>query len=111
MREYTGLARVDPHVVFYVLLPPLIFESAFAMDVHTFRKSTTQILVLAGPGMVLSTVMLAIMARFIFSYGWSWSTCMLFGSILRSALGGEEARAGEEGEEEKEPKNTTVARL
>ncbi len=30
---------IDPHLIMYVFLPTLIFEAAFAMDVHTFKKS------------------------------------------------------------------------
>jgi NhaP-type Na+/H+ or K+/H+ antiporter len=30
--------EIDPHVILFVFLPILIFEAAFAMDVHTFKK-------------------------------------------------------------------------
>ena len=55
-REYTSLARMDPHLILYIFMPTLIFESAFAMDVHTFKKMTSQIVVLAFPGMMLGAV-------------------------------------------------------
>jgi len=32
-------ANVDPHVILIVFLPTLIFESAFSIDFHVFRKS------------------------------------------------------------------------
>ncbi|HSH53340.1 MAG TPA: cation:proton antiporter, partial [Bacteroidales bacterium] len=31
--------HIDPHLILYIFLPTLIFEAAFAMDVHTFKKS------------------------------------------------------------------------
>lgn len=43
VQYYTTLTRMDPHLIFYIFLPPLIFHSAFAMDVHTFKKMTGQI--------------------------------------------------------------------
>ena len=36
-------ANVDPHVVLLIFLPTLIFESAFSMDVHVFRRSLWQV--------------------------------------------------------------------
>lgn len=29
---------MDPHLLLHVLLPPLLFESAFAIDYHVFEK-------------------------------------------------------------------------
>ena len=82
LKDYTTLAKIDPHLMLYIFLPILIFESAFAMDVHTFKKTVGQSLILAGPGMVLSAVLTAIMARYIFQYNWSWVVSLLFGTIL-----------------------------
>ena len=73
---------MDPHLMLYIFLPTLIFESAFVMDVHTFRKTIGQSLVLAGPGLILCTTLTALMGRYIFTYNWSWVTAMIFGVIL-----------------------------
>lgn len=53
LQSYTKMARMDPHLMLYVFLPTLIFESAFVMDVHILRRVFSQILLLAGPGMML----------------------------------------------------------
>ena len=52
------------------------------MDVHTFKKTVGQSLVLAGPGMVTSAVLTSVMARYLFNYNWPWTVCLLFGTIL-----------------------------
>lgn len=31
--------NLDPHLILYVMLPILIFEAAYALDVHVFKKS------------------------------------------------------------------------
>ena len=49
--QYTTIVSINPHVILHVFLPVLIFESAFAMDVHTFVKSGAQILLMAIPGL------------------------------------------------------------
>ena len=82
IHAYTSVARMDPHLMLYIFLPVLIFESAFAMDVHTFKKTVGQSLILAGPGMVTNAVLTSVMARYIFNYQWSWTVSLLFGTIL-----------------------------
>ena len=39
----TSVAHMNPHLLLHVFLPVLLFESAFAMDVHTFMKSFVQV--------------------------------------------------------------------
>eukprot|EP00041_Stephanoeca_diplocostata_P038262 m.1490213 g.1490213 ORF g.1490213 m.1490213 type:complete len:294 (+) comp25190_c0_seq55:665-1546(+) len=83
LQSYTKMARMDPHLMLYVFLPTLIFESAFVMDVHILKRVFSQILLLAGPGMMLGATMTAAMVRMTFStYAWSWWTCLMFGSIM-----------------------------
>ena len=54
LQEYIIIAQLDPHLMLLIFLPTLIFESAFVMDVHTFKKTIGQALTLAGPGLLLS---------------------------------------------------------
>ena len=35
--------HIKPEIILYVFLPTLIFEAAFELDVHTFKKSFLQI--------------------------------------------------------------------
>lgn len=51
LEKYTEMTRIDPHVILHVFLPILIFESAFAMDAHTFVRCFAQCLILAVPGL------------------------------------------------------------
>ena len=82
LQSYTAIARMDAHLFLHIFLPILLFESAFVMDVHTFKKTIAQSLLLAGPGLILSSVLTAIIARYIFTYNWDWVTALLLGSIL-----------------------------
>ena len=82
MQAYLGIAQMDPHLLLAIFLPTLIFESAFVMDVHTFKKTIGQSILLAGPGLALSALLTAIMAKYIFTYGWSWVVALLFGTLL-----------------------------
>lgn len=82
MEKYLGIAQLDPHLLLIMFLPTLIFESAFVMDVHTFKKTIGQSMTLAGPGLILSTFLTSLMGKFIFTYNWSWVVALMFGTIL-----------------------------
>ena len=82
IRRYTYIAHMNPHLLLHVFLPILIFESAFSMNVHTFKKTLSQTLVLAGPGLMICTILTAVMARYIFTYNWNWFEAITFGAVL-----------------------------
>ena len=94
-------SKMDPHLILYVFLPILIFEAAFALDMHTFKKSVENAFWMAGPGIVTATLMsggllwlclpieaFGLSAWREFSFGevdakaMSWFLCMLFGGIV-----------------------------
>ena len=86
-------ANLDPHLILYVFLPILIFEAAYALDVHVFKKSFWNAFYMAGPGIVSATVMTGFCIIGIYSFGlglteWNVSTgnlglylAMLFGAV------------------------------
>ncbi|ESO95291.1 hypothetical protein LOTGIDRAFT_160411 [Lottia gigantea] len=82
VHEYANIVETDPHIILHTFLPVLIFESAFAMEVHTFKRTFFQVLLLAVPGLALSSFLVCIMSRYLFTYEWSWTIGMMFGSIL-----------------------------
>ncbi|CAH1258973.1 SLC9C1 [Branchiostoma lanceolatum] len=79
--HYTAIVHMNPHMIFHVFLPVLIFESAFAMDTHMFWKSIYQILIMALPGLLLASFLTGILSMYTFDYGWNWYVGMMFGSI------------------------------
>ena len=82
LEGYSGLIHIDPHLLMFTFLPVLLFESAFLLDIHAIKKSMGQILVLAIPGYLVSSVTTAVVVRYIFSYNWSWNVSMMVGAIL-----------------------------
>ncbi len=87
-------ANLDPHLILYVFLPILIFEAAYALDVHVFKKSFWNAFYMAGPGIVTATVMTGGCVMAIYSLGWGlaeWKVstgdlglylAMLFGAVV-----------------------------
>ncbi len=79
--------KIDPHIIMYVFLPTLIFEAAFAMDVHTFKKSFTNAFLLALPGIIVALVLTAAIAMGLKAVGmgmngWNWPLAFLFGTVV-----------------------------
>lgn len=58
-RVLAGSTRVwgemDPHLILNIFLPGLIFASAYHVNYHVFMRSFFQILILAVPGMLVSS--------------------------------------------------------
>ncbi|MBK9192964.1 MAG: sodium:proton antiporter [Crocinitomicaceae bacterium] len=80
-------ANIDPHLILYIFLPILIFEAAFAMDVHTFKKSFVNSVILAVPGIIVAVVGTAALMWLIVMYNfglqsWSWELVLLFGTVI-----------------------------
>ena len=80
-------ANIDPHIMLYVFLPILIFEAAFAMDVHVFKKTFANATIMAVPGIIVAIVLTALMA-IAFNYfniglaKWNWTIALLFGAVV-----------------------------
>lgn len=74
--------NVGPSVILFVLLPPLIFESSYSMDFHVFAKVSYQSLWLAGPGLIMITLLVGSLIYGIFDFSWDISTSFLLASIL-----------------------------
>ncbi|ODN05244.1 Sodium/hydrogen exchanger 8, partial [Orchesella cincta] len=83
LHKYTAIARISPQHILYTFLPILIFESAYAIPVHIFVKSSLQILLVAFPGMVLCTFGTALTCwQFFSAYQWDFLVACLFGCIV-----------------------------
>ncbi|RDH44311.1 cation:proton antiporter [Zooshikella ganghwensis] len=76
------VAGVDPHLILFLFLPTLVFESAFSLEVHLFRRIFAQIALLAVPGLVIATTLTASLAKWMFPWDWSWALCLMFGALI-----------------------------
>ncbi|XP_041052584.1 sodium/hydrogen exchanger 10-like [Carcharodon carcharias] len=83
VRQYSEvMANINPLLLIHAFMPVLIFSSAFEIESHIFLKSLSQVVILAGPGLVLSCAMIAVMAVKVYTFNWDWYIGMMFGSIL-----------------------------
>ncbi|KAE9600993.1 putative cAMP-dependent protein kinase regulatory subunit [Lupinus albus] len=75
-------SEIDPDLLLAVFLPALLFESSFSMEIHQIKRCIAQMILLAGPGVAVSTVCLGFVLKFSFPYNWSWKTSLLLGGLL-----------------------------
>ncbi|SDB85883.1 cation:proton antiporter [Williamwhitmania taraxaci] len=81
---------INPHVVFFVFLPTLVFEAAFGMDWHTFRKTSVNATLLAGPGIIIALGLTAVLLIGVKVFGiglagWSWPIALMFGAVISAS--------------------------
>jgi NhaP-type Na+/H+ or K+/H+ antiporter len=76
------LSEIHPHLIYYIFLPLLIFDSSFNGHFHLVKRQLLSAILLAGPGVLMSTGIIALFSISIFPYNWSLLIGLLFGSIL-----------------------------
>jgi Na+/H+ antiporter len=73
---------ISSNLIIFVFLPALIFEAAFTMDAHVVKKSLKVIALLAGPALLLNTVLMAAFMIWLTPIGWGWPLALLFGALI-----------------------------
>lgn len=79
------VGELPPEVIIFVFLPALIFESAYAIDLHTFRKTVGPAVILAVPGLLVITFLTGGLMYLLADWaGWGWSmmAALTFGALI-----------------------------
>jgi CPA1 family monovalent cation:H+ antiporter len=71
---------LDPSLVLNLFLPILIFEAAINTDISRLRSTFKPIALLAGPGSIFSSAIIAVLVKF--GLGLTWIPALLIGIIL-----------------------------
>jgi len=71
---------LDPSLVLNLFLPILIFEAAINTDISRLRSTFKPIALLAGPGSIFSSAIIAVLVKF--GIGLDWIPALLIGVIL-----------------------------
>jgi len=78
--------KVDPHIIFWALLPPLLFEDSAGQHWHVLLRVLPNCLLIAVPGVIINTVMTGSVIFYTYSEQPSalldFPTCLMLGSIL-----------------------------
>jgi NhaP-type Na+/H+ or K+/H+ antiporter len=70
-------------MILFIFIPVLIFESSFNCDWYIFKRVIINVFLLAGPGVLLGSFMLAISLKIFLGYtDITWAGALTMGSIL-----------------------------
>lgn len=79
--------EIDPHAILLIFIPILVFEAAYNTDLYFFKKEFYQVLLLAGPGVAIGAIMLAIVFQFFLGYGEEETFARnIFGALTFSSI-------------------------
>jgi monovalent cation:H+ antiporter, CPA1 family len=78
--EPMRLIRLTPEIVLYLFIPTLIFPAAVRLDLQLLKQNMYPILLLALPGLILSTVIVGGVLGLVTPL--AWSTALLFGALI-----------------------------
>lgn len=73
--------ELAPDVIFLIFLPPLLFDAAFNIRFSQFRTNMNTIITLAIPLVFLTTIGIAVVARYCIP-GMNWPLSFVLGAIL-----------------------------
>jgi CPA1 family monovalent cation:H+ antiporter len=73
--------RLNPELVFYVLLPPILFEAAYFTSWRDFWRWRRAIFLLAFGLVALTSVVVASLCVFLIP-GMTWATALVLGAIV-----------------------------
>ncbi|MCH5306219.1 MAG: sodium:proton antiporter [Rikenella sp.] len=79
--------HIDPDLILYLFLPILIFDAAYELDAHIFRKTLTNAGLLSGPGMVVSMFLTGLLMMGVSLFApqyaqWNWTHALMFGALI-----------------------------
>ena len=72
--------RLTPEIVLYLFIPTLVFPAAVRIDLSLLKQNVYLILLLALPGLVVSTLIVGGIVGAMTPL--AWSTAMLFGALI-----------------------------
>ncbi|CDD32782.1 putative uncharacterized protein [Bacteroides sp. CAG:714] len=82
-----SVANINPDLILYIFLPILIFDAAYELNLHIFKKTLTNATLLAAPGLIICMILTAgvLMAISFFVPGyekWTWASALMFGALI-----------------------------
>ncbi len=75
-----SLPSLDPELLLFAFLPPLLFDASFRIDVRELRTVARPVVLLAVPGVLVTAVLVGVAVAWLL--GLPLATGLLFGSIV-----------------------------
>jgi NhaP-type Na+/H+ or K+/H+ antiporter len=80
--SYNMWMYIDPHLLLFTLLPPLVTGDAMTIDTSVAARVAKQCLYLGGPGVAINGFATAAFLYSYLPYDWPFLLCLVTGAIL-----------------------------
>ena len=82
-----SVANINPDLILYLFLPILIFDAAYELNLHIFKKTLANATLLAVPGliicMLLTGILMVVIGLIVPGYEtWNWTFALMFGALI-----------------------------
>ena len=82
-----SVANINPDLILYLFLPILIFDAAYELNMHIFKKTLANATLLAAPGLVICMILTGVLMMGIGlsipGYeNWTWAFALMFGALI-----------------------------
>ena len=79
--------NINPDLILYLFLPILIFDAAYELDAHIFRKTLFNATLLSVPGMVVAMFLTGLLMMGVSLFApdyaqWDWTHALMFGALI-----------------------------
>lgn len=83
----SSVANINPDLILYLFLPILIFDAAYELNLHIFKKTLANATLLAAPGLIICMLLTGAfimgVATFIPGFeSWTWAFALMFGALI-----------------------------
>jgi len=79
-RSYDMWMQIDPHLLLFTMLPPLLTGDAMTIDTAVARRVASGCIFLAGPGVMANAFLASAYLRFVME--WEYLLCIVMGAIF-----------------------------
>ena len=82
-----SVININPDFILYIFLPVLIFDAAYELNLHIFRKTLANATLLAVPGLIIGMLLTAALLIGIHYVvpgyeQWTWAFALMFGALI-----------------------------
>lgn len=82
-----SVANINPDLILYLFLPILIFDAAYELNLHIFKKTLANATLLAVPGLVVCMLLTGAFMVGISTFipgleSWTWTFALMFGALI-----------------------------
>lgn len=83
----SSVANFNPDLILYLFLPILIFDAAYELNLHIFKKTLANATLLSAPGLIICMLQTGALMMGVATFlpgfeSWTWAFALMFGALI-----------------------------